>query len=74
MQNLERHLTDTEPRPGQFVKVIDGPYKSRYGVYINPGDEKYGRPITAVVRTRDDEDMGIIVRYDHLRPDVAGKR
>jgi hypothetical protein len=74
VQSLERHLTDDEPRLGQFVKVIDGPYRGRYGVYINLGDEQYGRPTTAIVRTRDDEDMGIVVQYAHLRPDVAGKR
>lgn len=74
MQPLDRSLTDSEPRLGQFVSIVDGPYKGRYGVYITTGDEHNGRPVTAVVRTRDAEDEGIVVKYEHLRPDLPGRR
>lgn len=57
------------------MKVIKGPYAGRYGVFLKPGRVgETGKPVTAVVRTRDDDDDHLLVDYKDLRPDVAGKR
>lgn len=72
---MDRPLTDNEPREGSFVKVIKGPHAGRYGVFLKPGTVgETGKPVTAVVRTRDDDDDHLLVEYKDIRPDSPGKR
>jgi hypothetical protein len=60
--------TDSDAQTGFFARVIDGPHRDRYGVVDSiDGDH-------AILRTRDDHDEKLRVRYSHLRPDTAGKR
>ncbi len=75
MDRPARVYADSEPREGFFAKVIEGPYAGRYGVVASFGDlDAEGRPIKAVLLTRDDEAESLVVDYDALRPDTAGRR
>lgn len=70
-----RHYADHEAREGHFASVVEGPHSGCYGYVASIGDvEENGRPRTAVLKTRDDLDESLLVQYDHLRPDVAGRR
>ncbi len=70
-----RVYSDEEAREGFFAKVIEGPYEGRYGVVASFGDlDAEGRPIKAVLLTRDDEAESLVVDYHALRPDSAGRR
>lgn len=74
MDEPERVYTDSQARPGTFVRVVSGPHKGRYGVFHAVGEEHAGWPVTAVVRTRDAEDENLLVDYGDLRPSEAGHR
>lgn len=74
LSDIHPALTDDDVPLGSFCKVTGGPYDGRYGVFVNVGDEKNGRPLIAIVRTRDDYDENITVDYKHIRPDTPGKR
>lgn len=72
---MDRPLIDSEPEVGTFVKVIAGKHEGRYGVlHAISLETDDGWPLTTTVRTRDDRDELIPVKYKHLRPDTAGKR
>lgn len=64
-------LSDDEARPGHFALVVDGEHKGRYGTIVGTYTE---RPDVVTFRTRDDRDEFLVVNYDDLRPDTAGKR
>jgi hypothetical protein len=71
-----QHLSPDEgAKVGFFAKVIAGPHDGRYGVVQSIGDvHPDGSPRTAVLTTRDDDNASLVVAYEHLRPDSAGKR
>jgi hypothetical protein len=67
--------SDSDVALGTFCTVIWGEHIGRYGVFQTIGEIRPdGRPVTAIVKTRDAEDEAITVNYSDIRPDVAGKR
>lgn len=75
MDDERRVLSDDEVTEGSFCKVVAGPHQGRYGVlHAVEMEDVNGQPLVATVRTRDDNDEYLSVRYEHIRPDAAGKR
>jgi len=61
---------DSAPVVGHFVEVVSGPYKGRYGVFLELGQD--GK--TATVRTRDSASERLTTSVSDLRPAKAGLR
>ena len=59
---------DQEAHVGFFASVVDGPHKGRYGTLRSRSGD------VAVLSTRDDNDENLLVNYNDLRPDSAGRR
>lgn len=66
----------TDPLQGGFVSVTGGEYAGRYGVYEDNGqvDPETLRPVTIIVKTRDDRHERIVVNYDDCERAQAGGR
>lgn len=60
---------DTAAQTGEWVDVVSGEYQGRYGVYVQATAlDDNGAPLTALVRTRDADNMLIEVPYTEIHP------
>jgi hypothetical protein len=59
---------------GSFCRVVDGEHAGRYGVVLEHVEWFDGGPAMSIVRTRDDDDMLIMVDTGSLTPAQAGGR
>ena len=59
---------DEEAHVGFFARVVAGPHDGRYGVVRSRSGG------VVVLSTRDDNDENLLVDFEHLRPDRAGRR
>lgn len=68
--------SDGDVLHGHFCRVIAGEHEGRYGVLEQTAsfDEKTQRPLTVIVRTRDEHDERIVVSYSNLTPAEPGGR
>ena len=71
-KNPSRFINDTRgptaPVLGQFVDIVSGPHKGRYGVFTTVEGKE------AVVRTRDAESERLNVKVSDLQRAEAGRR
>jgi hypothetical protein len=66
---VELGLTpDEQAQVGFFASAVQGPHKGRYGVLRSRSGDM------AVLSTRDANDENLLVAYEDLRPDQAGRR
>ena len=67
--DVYRGRTDNDVLTGKFAQVIAGPSQGRHGVYTSTAEMGAdGYPAIVILRTRDDRDENIRVRYQDIRP------
>lgn len=66
---------DSAALTGHFVRVIGGEHEGRYAALLQTATVgPDGLPETVVIRTRDDDDMQLVVNYRDLAPAQPGGR
>lgn len=60
---------DEQVSPGDYVDVVAGPHKGRYGAILDTAGVR-----NLIVRTRDEHGERIVVAYEDCRPAQAGRR
>lgn len=78
-QQLEAPAEEQDDYPevpiNSFCTVFRGEFAGRYGVFMSVATtHPDGSPDRVTVRTRDADDLLLVVNYSDIKPDVAGKR
>lgn len=65
--------SDDDALEGHKVKIVEGDYKDRKGVFLSVErhDPSTGYPSQVIVRTSDDENQLLSVPYGSIRPDLS---